>query len=88
MHKRIRVVENICHMCEHKYARTHMCELYCDSRTRGQALAAAHKHFMSEFKNKLGIKYFVPDPINGGNSNTGPQIKRILREVIENCQYF
>ena len=43
---------------------------------------------MSEFKNKLGIKYFVPDPINGGNSNTGPQIKRILREVIENCQYF
>ena len=50
MHKRIRVVENICHMCEHKYAQTHMCELYCDSRTRGQALAAAHKHFMSEIK--------------------------------------
>jgi hypothetical protein len=86
MHKRIRVIENIAHMAEHKYARTHHFDLYCgdlyiktkSKDTRADAVALAHSHFKTEFKTQLGVKYFVPDPINGGNSNTGPQIKTIL----------
>ena len=65
MHKRIRVIENIAHMAEHKYAKTHHFNLYCDSKTKGDAVKLAHAHFKTKFKNQLGIKYFVPDRING-----------------------
>ena len=87
MHKAIRVVENIAHMAEQKYAKIHHSNLYCGENyvktktknTRAEAVSLAHKHFKTEFKNQLGVKYFVPDPINGGNSNTGPQIAKILK---------
>ena len=88
MHKRIRVLENIAHMAEHKFAKTHTFNLYCNSKTRAEAIKLAHDHFKSEFKEQLGVKYFVPDPINGGNSNTGPQIKRILENVAISASIF
>ena len=37
---------------------------------------------------RLGVKYFIPDPINGGNSNTGPQIKRILKNISVSASIF
>jgi hypothetical protein len=33
--------------------------------TRAEAVALAHKHLKTKFKERLGVKYFVPDPING-----------------------
>ena len=73
MHKRVRVVENVCHMAEHKWAKTHHFDIYCgenyvknkNTDTRAEAVALAHNQFKTQFKEKLGIKYFVPDPING-----------------------
>ena len=84
MHRRIRAVENICKLSEQKYAATHYPLLYyhLDTEKKAKAIKAANKVFKDKFKNLLGIKYFVPDPQNGGNSNTGPQISRILA----NCQ--
>ena len=66
MHKRIRVVENICIMSECKYAYTHYTDKYVNPKTRPAVLKEVRKHFQREFKEQLGIKYFVPDPINGG----------------------
>ena len=88
MHKRIRVLENIAHIAEHKYARNHFANMYCDEKTKAESVKNAHEHFKSEFKKQLGIKYFVPDPINGGNSNTGPQIKRILSNISVSAEIF
>ena len=81
MHKRIRVVENICHMSEQKYAQIHYSAKYSNPKTRADAIKDAHKHFKVQFKKQLGIKYFVPDPVNGGNSNCGNQIKRLLENI-------
>ena len=88
MHKRIRVVENIAHMAEHKYASNNFPSLYFDVKRRADSLKLAHDHFKSEFMKRLGIKYFIPDPINGGNSNTGPQIKRILKNISVSASIF
>ena len=73
MHKRVRSVENVCHMAEHKWAKTHHFDLYCGEKyvkdrtrdTRAEVVGLAHSHFKMKFKEKLGVKYFVPDPING-----------------------
>ena len=88
MHKRIRVVENIAHMAEHKYASNNYPSLYTDVKRKADSLKYAHDHFKSEFMKQLGIKYFIPDPINGGNSNTGPQIKRILENISVSASIF
>ena len=79
MHKRIRVVENMCHMCEHKWARTHFYDIYCGDKyvksktkdTRIDAVKIAHEYFKNQFLEQLGVKYFVPDPINGNFDNLG-----------------
>ena len=65
MHRRIRVVENVCHMAECKYAKSHYFNMYCNRETRSDAITLAHNHFKSEFMSKLCVKYFVPDPVNG-----------------------
>ena len=96
MHKEIRVVENVAHMCEHKYAKTHHYDIYCGDLyiknktrdTRAEAVALAHTHFKNQFKIQLGVKYFVPDPIHGGNSNTGPQIATILENHVISAAIF
>ena len=80
MHRRIRAVENLCKLCEQKYAALNYPLLYyhLDTEKKAKAIKAANKVFKGKFKDQLGVKYFVPDPQNGGNSNTGPQISRIL----------
>ena len=88
MHKRIWLVENIAHMAEHKYASINFPSLYFDVKRRADSLKFAHDHFKSEFMKRLGVKYFIPDPINGGNSNTGPQIKRILKNISVSASIF
>ena len=73
MHKRVRCVENLCHMSEHKWAKTHHYDLYCgenyvkdkNRNTRDEAVQLAHNHFKLQFWELLGVKYFVPDPLNG-----------------------
>ena len=73
MHRRIRVTENICHMAEQKYAKTHYTDIYYGPEKTQEnpnppkpnpqaALKLAHEHFKSEFKKLLNVKYFVPDP--------------------------
>ena len=57
-------------------------------KQRADSLKFAHDHFKSEFMKRLGVKYFIPDPINGGNSNTGPQIKRILKNISISASIF
>ena len=60
-------------MAEHKWAKTHHFDLYCGEKyvkdrtrdTRAEVVGLAHSHFKMKFKEKLGVKYFVPDPING-----------------------
>ena len=49
-------------MSEAKYARQYFGEKYCNSKTRNAALLDARKVFQKEFREKLGIKYYVPDP--------------------------
>ena len=78
MHKRIRVLENVGKMAEHKYAKEHFPEQYLDSKQKQESLKQARAIFKDKFKVKLGVKYYVPDPRNGGNSNTGPMIRRIF----------
>ena len=62
MHKRIRCMENLAKMSEAKYARQYFGEKYCNSKTKNAALLDARKVFQKEFREKLGIKYYVPDP--------------------------
>ena len=87
MHRRIRTVENICHMSEIKYAKTHFPQLYYAPPTKANpnpiksTIKKAHEHFKAEFLRLLNLKYFVPDPVNGGNSNTGPSICRLLSNI-------
>ena len=66
MHKRIRVVENIAHMAEHKYASINFPSLYFDVKRRADSLKSAHDHFKSAFMTRLGVNYFIPDPIKWG----------------------
>ena len=80
LHKLIRCAENMCKMSEHKFA---MLNFPCQSvgkeknskNSKQTALGYARNHFKQEFRNKLGLKYFEPDPKHGGNSNTGPVIR-------------
>ena len=76
MHKRIRIVENIAHMAEHKFARQNFFDLYCANKS--QAVKLAHEHFKMEFKNQLGIKYFIPDPQNGGNRDESKYVRYVV----------
>ena len=46
MHRRIRVVENVCHMAECKYAKMHYFDMYCHHETRSVALNIAHNLFI------------------------------------------
>ena len=87
MHRRIRTVENVCHMAEVKFAKTHYLDLYYANPTKANpnpiksTVKIAHEHFKAEFLRLLNLKYFVPDPQNGGNSNTGPSISRLLSNI-------
>ena len=78
MYKQIRCMENLSKMAEEKYARLNMTDMYLDPKTKKLALSNVRKLFQREFQEQLGIKYFVPDPRNGGNSNNGPMAKRFF----------
>jgi hypothetical protein len=65
MHKYIRCTENVCHLAEAKYAKTNHFDLYINNKTRPDAMALARSHFQKDFRDRLGIKYYVPDPKNG-----------------------
>ena len=78
MHKKIRPVENVCKLSERKHAFLNFPELYNNPKTSQQAISMSREIFKKQFKDLLSIKYFVPDPINGGNSNTGPMMKKML----------
>ena len=78
MHKRIRCMENLSKMAEAKYARLYFTNMYCNPQSKKCALMDVRKLFQKQFKPKLGIKYFIPDPKNGGNSNTGPMATRFF----------
>ena len=78
LHKTIRCMEGLSRMAEARYARLYLPDQYCNPQTRKSALLVVRKIFQQEFKERLGIKYFVPDPKNGGNSNTGPMAKRFF----------
>ena len=58
----------MCHMAEHKYAKTHYLEAYISDEkgSRAAAVALAHAVFRQKFLDLLGIQYFWADPINGG----------------------
>lgn len=86
MHKQIRPVENVCKLAETKYAKTHFPKMYYDPKTEKAAIEKSHEIIKQEFKDKLSVKYFVPDPINGGNSNNGPMIKKILASISVSAQ--
>ena len=88
MHARICVVNQLGIGSEHKYAQIHLSDLYFNPKTKEKALKTAREHFQTQFKNKLGIKYFMPDPRNGGNSNTGPTIKRILENISVSAEIY
>ena len=79
MHKRIRVVENIAHMAEHKYISNNFPSLYFDVKQRADSLKFPHDHFKSEFMKRLGVKYFIPDPINGVIQTQGPKSRESSR---------
>lgn len=78
MHKKIRPLENVCKLAEKKHAFQNFPELYNDPDTNKKAIKMSTEIIKNKFKDLLAVKYFVPDPINGGNSNTGPMMKKIL----------
>ena len=79
MHKKVKCTENICMMAEEKFAILNYPDLYYDQKDgRKKALELSRSSFKNDFKEILGIKYFIPDAKNGGNSNNGPMMKRIL----------
>ena len=41
-------------------------------------MSEARNHFRKQFRLKLGLKYFVADPKNGGNSNVGPMMRKMF----------
>ena len=55
-------MENLAKMSEVKCACLYFGEKYCNSKTKNAALLDARKVFQKEFREKLGIKYYVPDP--------------------------
>ena len=55
-------MENLAKMAEAKYACLYLVKKIHNSKTRNAALLEARKVFQKEFKEKLGIKYYVPDP--------------------------
>ena len=81
MHKRIRLVENIAHMAEHKYASINFPSLYFDVKRRADSLKFAHDHFKSEFmkRSNVEVTYFIPDPINGVIQTQGPKSRESSR---------
>lgn len=87
MHKRIRVMENLCKMSEHKYARLFYPDQYFSNlKSKSKCLENVRSLYADQFKTKLGIKYFVPDPINGGNTNTGPMSQRLFNNYYESSK--
>jgi hypothetical protein len=52
-------------LAEAKYAKDNYFDIYIDNKTRSDAVALARAHFQRSFRDRLGIKYFVPDPKNG-----------------------
>ena len=96
MHRRIRTVENLCHMAEVKYAKTHFPNLYYASPTQANpnpvksTVKLAHNHFKAEFLRLLNLKYFVPDPQNGGNSTElkKPASTPAVGKILVNCGKF
>ena len=89
MHDRIRVGENIGKSAEAMYAATYLPDLYYNTpKTKKETLKLAREHFQTEFKEQMGVKYFFPDPKNGGNSNTGPSMKKIFHNPSISAKIF
>ena len=83
MHKKVKCVENICLMAEEKHAVLNYPDIYFNpEQGKKQALEKTRAVFKLNFKEQLGIKYFIPDPKNGGNSNNGPMMTRILNSPV------
>ena len=80
LHKLIRCSENLAKMSEHKFAEKYLPQVYRTPKSKQAALSEARNHFRKQFRLKLGLKYFVADPRNGGNSNTGP----VMRKMFDN----
>ena len=78
MHKKLRPPENVFKLSEHKHARANFPALYFGHKTEAKAIALSHQIFKDKFKERLGVKYFVPEPASGGNSNNGPMMKKVL----------
>ena len=79
MHKKVKCIENICLMAEEKHAILNYPDIYFDpEQGKKPALDKSRAVFKHNFKEQLGIKYFIPDPKNGGNSNNGPMMTRIV----------
>ena len=83
MHKKVKCVENICLMAEEKHAVLNYPDIYFNpEQGKKQALEKTQAVFKLNFKEQLGVKYFIPDPKNGGNSNNGPMMTRILNSPV------
>ena len=52
-------------IAETKWAYTYYFGEFCDPDTRDAVLTRARAHFRKEFADKIGVKYYVADPING-----------------------
>ena len=84
LHKLMRVTENFCSMCEVKYAFNHTFDLFCSDPSA--AISEAHQHIQNQFHSLLGIKYCVPDPINGGKYTEGSRL--VNHPVVEPGHYI
>jgi hypothetical protein len=67
----IRCTENVCHLAEAKYAKNNFFEMYVNNKTRPDAMTLARAKFQKDFRDRLGIKYYVPDPRNGAQRLKG-----------------